>query len=214
MLPILQPLSGTDIPDFLTIGHVTRDMLPEGGFSLGGTVTYAALTASRLGLATAIVTSADEQLSSELPAHLPGIGLVVRPSPQTTTFTNLYQDGFRTQYLRALAEPPRFEDVPAVWRDAPIILLGPIAQEISSDFVMGFPRRPERPGTLLAATPQGWLRRWDSNGLVSATPWVDAEKTLPLLDVLILSHDDLLPLTDRSREKADAILSRWSLLLP
>lgn len=211
MLPILQPLPGAGIPDFLTIGHVTRDILPTGGFSLGGTVTFAALTASSLGLATAIVTCADAQLASELPASLPGIGLAVRPSLQTTTFTNLYHDGLRTQYLRALAEPPQFQDVPAVWRDAPVILLGPLAQEISDDFVTRFPRRP---GKLLAATPQGWLRRWDIDGLVRATPWAAAEKTLPLLDALILSHDDLLPLTKGNRTEADAILARWSLLLP
>ena len=45
-------------PDFLAIGHVTRDLLPDGSWRLGGTVAFAALTAARLGLRPAIVTSA------------------------------------------------------------------------------------------------------------------------------------------------------------
>ena len=37
---------------------------------------------------------------------------------------------------------------------------------------------------------------------------------LPALDVLILSHDDLLPFAAGNRAEADAILSRWSLQVP
>ena len=40
-------------PDFLAIGVVTRDISPE-GYSIGGAVTYGALTAMRLGLAPAV----------------------------------------------------------------------------------------------------------------------------------------------------------------
>ena len=51
--------SDDGIPEFLTIGHVTRDVHTDGSFSLGGTVTFAALTAYHLGLVAAIVTCAD-----------------------------------------------------------------------------------------------------------------------------------------------------------
>src|SRR6266516_3075284 len=104
MSSIPQPARGERVPDFLAIGHVTRDVRRDGSFSLGGTVTFAALTAYRLGLVAAVVTCADEQLVAELPAHLPGIGLAVRQSKATTTFENQYSRGFRTQYLRARAE--------------------------------------------------------------------------------------------------------------
>src|SRR5712692_5646304 len=127
MRPILQPIQGGGIPDFLTVGHVTRDVHADGSFSLGGTVTFAALTAYRLGLEAAIVTCADAQLIGELPDHLPGISLAVRPSAATTTFANRYQDGFRTQYLHARAEKVQVEDDPKSWRGAPIVLLGPLA---------------------------------------------------------------------------------------
>lgn len=199
------------IPDFLTIGHITRDVHADGSFSLGGTVTFAALTAYSLGLAAAVVTCADDMLIADLPTRLHNIGFAVRSSAKTTTFANFYSGGFRTQYLEARAEEQASEDVPEQWRDAPIVLLGPLAQEIAPSFVSLFPRRP---GRIIAATPQGWLRRWDENGRVWPTPWQAAEQVLPALDVLILSHDDLLPFADGNRVNADAMLSRWSLNVP
>lgn len=199
------------IPDFLTLGHVTRDLHPDGSFSLGGTVTFAALTAYHLGLAAAIVSRADPQLIPELSLYLPNIQLQIQPSPQTTTFANQYREGFRTQYLHARAESLEASDVPVQWREAPIVLLGPLAQELSPDIVPLFPRRP---GSILAATPQGWLRRWDADGRVWPTPWMEAERVLPQIDVLILSHDDLLPFADGKRRDADAILHRWSMHVP
>ena len=133
------------------------------------------------------------------------------PSIQTTTFANQYKEGFRTQYLYARAEQLQITDVPDNWRNTPIILFGPLAQEISPELVTLFPRRP---GAIIAATPQGWLRRWDADGRVWPTPWQTVDQTLPLLDVLILSHDDLLPFADGNRCEADAILAQWSTHVP
>jgi sugar/nucleoside kinase (ribokinase family) len=202
----------SQIPQFIAIGHVTRDIHPGDSYTLGGTVTFAALTAARLGLAAGVVTCADRQLIAELATHLPSIALQVRPSATTTTFTNQYNDeGFRIQYLHARSDSLEETDVPESWRSAPIVLLGPLAQELTPDFVSLFPRHP---GALIAATPQGWLRRWDPDGRVWPTLWLAAEQVLPLLDVLILSHDDLLPFADGKRTEADAILTRWSMHVP
>ena len=49
------------VPDFLAIGHAAKDLDGDGGFTIGGTVTYAAATARRLGLRAAVVTSAAER---------------------------------------------------------------------------------------------------------------------------------------------------------
>ena len=210
MPSILRPTKNTT-PDFLTIGHITRDIHPDGTFSLGGTVTFAALTAYRLGLVAAIITCADVDLLAELPSRLPEIGLAAHPSLATTAFINTYHEGFRTQYLQARADQLQVEDVPEPWRDAPVILLGPLVQELSPALARLFPRRP---GAIIAATPQGWLRRWDDDGRVWPTPWTAAEEILPLLDVLILSHDDLLPFANGNRSDADAILTSWSMQVP
>src|SRR2546421_1251654 len=210
-MTILQPLKDDGAPDFLTIGHVTRDVFSDGSFSLGGTVTFAAITAYRLGLVPAIVTSADAQLLDELPALLPPIGIVGRTSPASTTFSNQYYEGFRTQYLHARADALQQEDVPVVWQSAPVVLLGPLAQELDLQMVSLFPRRPD---AIIAATPQGWLRRWDAARRVWPVPWSAAEQVLPRLDVLILSHDDLLPFANGNRTEADDILSNWSMQVP
>lgn len=211
MSSIIQSILNGGIPEFLTIGHVTRDVHNDGSFSLGGTVTFAGLTAYHLGLAAAMVTCVDEQLLAELPVRLPGIGLGVRASPTTTTFINQYTDGFRVQYLRNRAESLQITDIPLAWRNAPVVLLGPLVQELRPEIVSLFSRRP---GAIIAATPQGWLRRWDADGRIWPTPWTAAEQVLPYLDVLILSHDDLLPFADGNRVEADAILARWSLQVP
>lgn len=196
---------------FLTLGHVTRDLRPDGSFSLGGTVTFAALAAYRLGLAVGIVSCASADISKELVSALPDIALQIRPTMETTTFVNQYKQGFRTQYLRARADALEVIDVPVLWRDAPIVLLGPLAQEIGPEVVTLFRRRSD---AIIAATPQGWLRRWDTDGRVWPTPWERAEQILPLLDVLILSHDDLLPFANGSRQEADAMLHEWSMHVP
>ena len=197
--------------DFLSIGHVTRDVRPDGSFSLGGTVTFAAVTTYHLGLVAGLVTCADAALAATLPDLLPPVSLSIRPSAQTTTFANQYHDGFRTQYLYAKADELQITDIPTDWLDAGIVLFGPLAQELSPEVVLGFPRRP---GQILAATPQGWLRRWDADGRVWPTPWRDAERVLPALDVLILSHDDLLPFANGQRSEADALLENWSTFVP
>ena len=74
-------------PDFLAVGHVTRDIVP-GGYTAGGAVTYSAVTALRMGLASAVVTSAAPDV--DLRSEMPGIDVRVSVSAETTTFENLY----------------------------------------------------------------------------------------------------------------------------
>jgi len=203
----LYPLPGGGSPTFLTLGHVTVDRLPDGSVTTGGTVTFAACTASRLGLTAGMVTCADETMLSNLPLHFPQIALAAVVAPVTTVFENSYQQGFRTQYLRARAPELRFADIPPTWLQAPVFLLAPLAQEIAPALIHQLPRRT---GSLLAATAQGWLRRWDADGRVWPALWEAAEELLPLLDVLLLSHDDLLPFAQNQRTAADALLADWS----
>ena len=41
--------------DFLTIGNITKDLIP-GGYTVGGTVTYASVVAMRLGRTAGVLT--------------------------------------------------------------------------------------------------------------------------------------------------------------
>jgi len=170
-------------PDFLVIGHVTRD-LQEDGYTIGGTVTFASLTAHNLGQRTAVVTRASPDLS--LNPLYQGIEVLRLPSPVTTTFQNLYStDGTRTQFLRAVAGKIKVSDIPPAWREAKIVLLGPLTGELEGSIVETFPR------ALIGVTPQGWMRGWDDEGRVFPKPWDGAAEVLNYAKVVVFSEKDV-----------------------
>ncbi|HEU0028570.1 MAG TPA: PfkB family carbohydrate kinase [Ktedonobacterales bacterium] len=172
-------------PDALIVGHLTRDLV-DGGWRLGGPSLYAARTASLRGLRVAVVTSASTDVAAAARAALPGVALRVIPSPKSTTFENLYHDGGRRQFLRAIATPLRARDIPSAWRAAPIALLAPVAQELDPSIAAAL-----RSATLGIA-PQGWLRAWDEQGRVRPTPLSPAARALlASCSSVILSCDDL-----------------------
>ena len=169
-------------PEFLVVGHICRDVVPE-GYRLGGTATYAAVTAQRLGLRPGIVTrAAPEVLEADL---LQGAEVHLLPSAVTTTFENIYRDGRRAQRIHAVAGPIGPEDVPLDWRDAPIVLLAPLAQEVHPSLARLFP------GTLLGVVPQGWMRQWDGTGHVRRAAWASAEEVLPHVRAVVVSEEDV-----------------------
>jgi 1D-myo-inositol 3-kinase len=183
--------------DFLAIGHATHDRTPD-GFRRGGTVCYAAVTARRLGRRPGILTraSADGFLVQEAPglpenataprgSELEGVSIHLLASPVSTTFVNIYRDGKRTQVLETLAEPIGVSDLPAAWSAVPIVLLGPIADELGPGWVDQFPN------SIMGVTPQGWMRKWDHRGHVSSARWEGAEPYLRRADVVILSREDV-----------------------
>jgi 1D-myo-inositol 3-kinase len=173
--------------DILLIGHLTRDLVGEaydGPYHIGGTVSFAAVTALRLGRRPTVITraAADTDLA-ELPAKL---DLHLLPSPTTTTFANLYTPAGRVQHCFTPAEPITAEDIPTSLRKPRAVLLGPLVNEIGPDVAALF-----APPTLVAAVPQGWMRRWDATGRVYSKPWETAPAILPHLDVLVLSLEDI-----------------------
>jgi sugar/nucleoside kinase (ribokinase family) len=167
--------------DYLVIGHVAHDLTPEGP-RLGGTASYSALTAMALGLRVGIVTASGPETSL---APLGDIPVISIESPNSTTFENIYTKSGRIQYLRAQATRIDFNAVPAVWRSAPIIHLGPIANEMDSVLPEGF--SPD----LMGLTPQGWMRQWDSECRVSRGEWQDAEAALARADAVVISREDV-----------------------
>ena len=168
-------------PDFLAIGHVAKDLSPD-GFRIGGAVTYAALTALGIGLTPAVVTSAGPEL--DLRASLPGVQVHTIPSRDSTTFVNSYHEGRRSQTLKSLAAPLGASDVPDQWRSAPAVLLAPLAGEVSYELAARFP------DAVVLASIQGWLRQWDDEGRVSPAHW-DGAEVLSHVDAVSLSIHDL-----------------------
>jgi 1D-myo-inositol 3-kinase len=188
-------------PDFLVVGHLVEDKVPE-GYRLGGTAAYASLAAHRLGLRTAILTrvAADLNLSG-LP---PDIEVHRLPSPLTTVFENIYRGGHRTQYVWAKADPIAADDVPQELRAARIVLLGPVVAEVEDEVARCFPH------SLVAVGAQGWLRTFAADGRVGQLPprlW-QPRLLLRHCQALFVSEEDLPP------AETEETLARWTAQVP
>jgi len=167
--------------DYLVIGHVTHDLTPSGS-RLGGTAAYSALTAQALGMRVGIFTASGAETDLNV---LQDILVVSAPSPYSTTFENIYTQSGRKQILHHQAERLSFKNVPETWRKAPIIQLGPVAQEL--DAVLPDSFSP----SLIGLTPQGWMRAWDETGQVTQTDWESAEQALGQAGAVVLSVEDV-----------------------
>ena len=170
-------------PAFLAIGHVTKDLLPSGGYTIGGTATYASLAARKLGLSVAVLTSTSPDL--DLAALMPDIRWHIVPSPTATTFENIYEGEQREQFVYGTASLLTAAHLPATCKRSQVVLLCPVVGELGLDWLEAFP------AALVGVTPQGWMRQWDDTGRVQAKPWLDAQRILSKVDVLVFSEDDV-----------------------
>lgn len=169
--------------DYLLLGHITVDRLDDQRVVLGGTATYAGLTARNMGARVGVHTSAAYEPG--LIETLGGVLVARIPAEYTTCFVNEYHDGTRRQTIESIAEPLSYEQLLPEWRNPPIVHLGPVCQELDIGLVARFPR------SLVGVTPQGWLRAWDADGLVHAVEWAEAERVLARADVVVISEDDV-----------------------
>jgi ribokinase len=174
--------------DFLAIGHVARDEFEgEATWRLGGTALYAAATAARVGVASALVTRVgpDEKTALEARCKELGIALHALPSSVTTTFAFRYVEGRRMLRLKARARGIAPSDVPPDWRATRAIVLGSIAHELDRALF----------GTTSAAAnvlvAQGYLREWAADGAIRPRSWEDADEIVPLVSGVVISEDDV-----------------------
>jgi sugar/nucleoside kinase (ribokinase family) len=167
--------------DYLVIGHVTQDITPA-GLRLGGTAAYAGLTARALGQRVGVVTSGASELDL---APLDALELSLVPSPTTTTFENQYAPSGRLQTLHQRAEPLQEKDIPDAWLSPSIVHLAPVADELPMSLTACFP------DSMVGTSPQGWLRRWDSDGRVQMVNWRRLHPLLSETDVVVCSTEDL-----------------------
>lgn len=170
-------------PDYVVIGHLTKDLTPD-GYIIGGTVTYAAVTARNLGCTVGIVTSFASDFHPD--TLLTDISVAQIPASETTTFHNLYLDGRRQQFIHGVAATIDPDSVPKTWLESPIVHLGPLVKEIPSEMVDVLSER-----SLIGVTPQGWMRQWDESGYVEPRRWEEAEDILRRADVLVFSEEDV-----------------------
>ena len=167
--------------DYLLLGHFTRDLTPEGP-RLGGTAAYASLTAHALGARVGVISS----WGTDLPDGIDhAVSIASIPSEHSTTFENKKSSQGRIQYIRAVAEPLDIHLIPDTWMEAPIVHIGPVAQEIPPSILRHFPK------AFIGITAQGWLRTWDQNGRVSTTDWPEAPFVLERADAVVISQEDV-----------------------
>jgi hypothetical protein len=169
--------------DYLLLGHVTVDRLDEKRVVLGGTATYAALTARNMGARVGVHTS-----TSYEPGLIDTLGgvLVARiPAEYTSCFVNEYTAGKRRQTIESVAEKLTYEQILPEWRNPPVVHLGPLCQEIDASLVGRFPR------SLVGVTPQGWMRGWGEDGVVQAVEWAEAERVLARAHAVVISEDEV-----------------------
>jgi sugar/nucleoside kinase (ribokinase family) len=186
-------------PDFLVVGHVVQDLLPDGSWRLGGAASYAALLARNLGLKTAVLTACAADLP--LAELLPEIEQRVVPSRRTTRFRNVYEGGRRTQWAPSRAAPLTVESLPDEWRESGIVFLAPVAGEVDARLAAAFSQ-----ARLVGAGAQGWLRRIAVDDRVEALPadaW-DAAAVLENVQALFVSDEDV------SVEEAPRALAEWA----
>lgn len=165
---------------------------------LGGTVSYAALAARKLGWEAGILTAAGGDFD---PAReLPDVEVFVSRSAATTRFVNLYDEaGRRSQTLASRADDLDLALVPDAWRRPDVLLLGPVAGEVRGAMATAFEAE------VVGATAQGWLRAFDEDGVVSPRDFVDAAQALAGVHVLFLSESDLPGPEARARELLDLV---------
>lgn len=169
-------------PDFVAIGHVTLDRFGE-ETRPGGAALYAAITAHRLGLSAALLTSHGPDFPlDDLPTQ---IEVVSTEAPGTTTFEHLVTGAGRTLRARGVAQRLTIEDLPADWRDAPLVLLAPVLQEVDPRLAAAFP------DGAVGAELQGWVRSVDKEGAVTPVLWPSPDAVLGRLQAIFLSGHDV-----------------------
>ena len=182
------------MPLLLCVGHVTWDRVEDKDV-LGGSVSYAALTARKLGWDAAVLTAASADFDGA--RDLPGFAVRSRSSKATTRFVNRYGPaGARQQFLLSRADEVAIDDVLPAWRKPEALLLGSVASEIPRHAASAFE------AGVVGALAQGWLRHFGADGAVSPQPWADPAGDLFGVHVLFLSEHDV----GGDRAKARALL--------
>jgi hypothetical protein len=135
-----------------------------------------------MGLRVGIVTS----WGAEIPlGPLRNIPVASFPTDKSTTFENIYTSRGRVQTLHHVAPRLEYYMVPEPWRNAPIVHLGPVAQEVDPSLVRHFP------SSLVGVTPQGFMRSWDETKRVYAAEWPEAPFVLQQAGAAVFSIEDV-----------------------
>jgi 1D-myo-inositol 3-kinase len=193
---------GTHKIQFLSVGHFTHDVVGE-ELILGGAASYSSETAKKLGLLAGVVSAVGKDFLHYDKFKDTALAIAKQangePSKNTTTFENIYENGIRRQLVKGISTTIQPEHIPDEWCDTSIVYLCPVANEIEPSVVHRFKN------SIIGASPQGWMRRWDTEGHVYPRKWDDASKVLPYINALIMSEEDISACPEVANEYADLV---------
>ncbi len=170
--------------DLVAVGHVTLDRARD-DVRPGGAAYYAVLTARRLGLNAALLTSFGPDFPTE--ALPDDIAVSNVPSERTTIFELEQSAAGRRLALVSRAADIEVDHLPEDWRRAPLAMLCPVINEVDPALATGFT------DCSLGVVPQGWMRRRGAAGAIIPTSWEDADLVLPHAQLLVVSLEDIEP---------------------
>lgn len=169
-------------PEFVAVGHVTIDRFGDVARP-GGAALYAAITAHRMGLAAAILTShADDFPLDALP---PQIEVVSVPAHETTRFEHREEGNRRRMRVTARARPLGVSAVPEDWREAGLVMLAPVVGEVDPLIAAAFG------AASIGAAAQGYLRGLGREGEIAPKAWDSADLVLDRAQAVFLSAEDV-----------------------
>jgi hypothetical protein len=180
-------------PDYLVIGHICADLLPDGSAVLGGTALYSALTAAHLGWRVAVLTrgvygrTIDGVAIPSLDPYAEQLSIIVQDAETPTMFVNEYTAGRRVQTMPKWAGEIDLRGLPPHWRNAKLIHLGPVAQEINQRDTGSLTP------SFLGVTPQGWMRDWPrpGGGRVKLLPLRMTPDLRNRVDAIVVSDEEI-----------------------
>lgn len=189
--------------DLTVIGHYTIDRIMVGEVEpkpmLGGSPTYTSLAARRMGATVAVISKVGRDFPDEYIVWLSRNGIdltgLARVNTPTTRFISKYENEERVLQLKSVCNPILPEDIP-VDLETRCIHLGPVAGEIPAETVSHAAKITQ----VVSLDPQGFVRRFDSEGYVS-----DQER----LDATLLRHIDILKASEGELKIAMGIDDLW-----
>ncbi len=166
---------------YTTIGHVALDWIGDQQ-SAGGSALFGAYLVNEIGQKTIAVTSS----AVDFPySDYPDIDWSIQFAPQTTTYRHEYTANERKSKLLKKADVILESSIGKAARNAEIVMLAPIADEITPELVNLFSTR------WIGLTPQGWFRSFDEEG--NMIPIKSKFRSLPKkIKLIVVSQDDLM----------------------
>jgi sugar/nucleoside kinase (ribokinase family) len=174
----------------LVVGAASRDIDRQAprGWRLGGTVSYAALAAARLGLTVRALVGVDDEARSADELGLlraAGVELHLYDLRRGPVFENAQSEHGRRQVAHSGSDALPVAALPAAWRETDAALLGPVAGEIGGAWAEAFDRH-----IVVALALQGVLRTLAPGHPVRAVP-LGRDALAARADLLFVSSEDV-----------------------